>query len=135
VNVREGVFGLARRTGLGDGLAFLHLRPATHEERSEMGERGLVAVGGTDRHGQSVRRHLACERDLSRSRSTDDAGAVEGDVDTAVLATRVGVVADDEAAKDRPVCRPGPGKSSRGRDEQPAEHGEGDYSESCCPSR
>ena len=135
MDVGNGVLGLAGRPRLGDGLAFGHVRAPPHEERSEMRQRGLVTVGGADRDGEAVRRHLTRERDLARGRSPHDASVLEGNVDPPVLATGVRVVADDVSAKDRAVGRPGPGECVGHRDEQTGEGGEGGRDESRCPSR
>jgi len=135
MDIGDVVLGFARRAGLGDGLAFAHVVAATHEQRPEMRERGLVASRGDDRDRRPVRRHLTRERDLAGRRRAHHLGAVERDVDAAMLSACIRVVADREATEDRAVGRPVPGERVRGRQQQPGCRRGCDHGESRCPAR
>jgi hypothetical protein len=135
MDVGHGVLGLPGRAGLGDGLPFGHVRATAHEERAEVCQRCLVAVGGADRDREAVRWHLTGERHLARCRSPHHACAVERDVDAAVLTAGVGVVADHVSTKNRAVGRPRPRERVGHRYEQPGEGREGGSDDSRCPSR
>jgi hypothetical protein len=135
MDVGNVVLRIARGTRLRKRRAFAHVVAATHEERSQMRQRGPVAAGGDDRDRRPMRRHLTRERDLSGRRSSHDVRAVERDVDAAVLSTRIRVVADGETAEHRAVRRPVPGERVRDRQQLPGCCGNGDHGHSRCPSR
>jgi hypothetical protein len=59
MNVRDVVLRLAGRPGLGDRVALFDGRAALHEQRPEMREGRLVAVGSGDGHGETVSGNLA----------------------------------------------------------------------------
>jgi hypothetical protein len=119
MHIGHVVLDCSRRTGLGDRRALGDERAAPHEERPQMGEGRLVPVGRRDRHGEAVRRNLAGERDLSRRRRPNDGGLSHGDVDAAVLAPGIRIVAERELLEDRPVRRPSPGSRIWRGDERP----------------
>jgi hypothetical protein len=112
MDVRRSVLGLAggpwirNRVAFGDGGAL----PDT--KGPEMGQRRPVAVVRQDRDGEAVRRYRPRERDLARGGSTDRAPVPQPDVDAAMLARRVLVVADRERSQHGPVGGPGPGESA-----------------------
>jgi hypothetical protein len=135
MHVRHFVLGDARGTGLGDRLALLDDVTASHQQHADMRERRLVTARRDDGDRRPVRRNLPCERDLARRRCADDRGAVEGDVDTAVLSARVRVVAYGVPAQQCAVGGPRPGERVGSRDERAADCGERDDDESRCPVR
>jgi hypothetical protein len=119
VDVRDDVLGLARGADLRDDVSLGDGRAPSDEQRSEMRERGLVAVARRHGHGQTVRRNGAGERDLARSGRSDDAVLADGDVDTSMLAAGVRIVADAVRTQERTIDRPGPRKRRRRRAERP----------------
>jgi hypothetical protein len=103
MDVRDVVLRHAGRPGLGHRVALVDSVAATYEERAEVRERDLVAVGGDDRESRPVRRDATGERDLAARRRSNDAGAVERDVDPPMLPARVRVVSDGVATEQRAV--------------------------------
>jgi hypothetical protein len=114
MDVRNVVLGFSGHADLRHDVALLDVRTTPYEHRADVCERRLVAVGRRDGDGQAIRRHLTCECDLPGSRRPDPGRSDDPNVDSAMLASRVGVVAEGERAQDRPVGRPDPG-SGRGR--------------------
>jgi len=88
------MLGVAGRPGLRNGLALADLVTTPHDELAEMGQRGLVAVRRDDRDRRPVRGHLTRERHVARDGCANHRGAVERDVDAAVLSPCIRVVAD-----------------------------------------
>ena len=134
MDVRDLVLGNAGRPRFGQRRTLGDTLAALHEECPEMGQRDLVTIR-VDRDGEPVRGNLAGERDLTGGRRRDLAGAVEGDVDTAMLSARVGVVAERELAEDVTVRRPGPCLSVRSESERQADRRQGHSEHSRCPRR
>ena len=122
VHVRQVVLGLARGARLRDGEALRHVLSLVDEQPAEVGERSPVAVRGRDRHGASVCRELAGERDFSRGRRAHRSSADDADVDAAMLPCGIGVVAERESAEDRAVRGPCPSERRRHRDQRPGRH-------------
>jgi hypothetical protein len=133
VDVRHVVLGDPRRPRLGDRLPLLDGRTALDEERTDMSQRRLVAVGGDDRHGQPVGRNLTGERDLTRSRCAHDEGLAERDVDPAVLPARIRVVAERELPEHRSVRGPRPRLRTRRGEQRPADRHQGRNDQLRCP--
>jgi hypothetical protein len=135
VDVGDVVLGVARRTGLGDRLAFADDISPSHEQRAEMRQRSLVAARRGERDRRAVRRNLPCKRHLPRLGRTNDRSSIQCDVDAAVLSARVRVVADGVTAQHGAVSRPCPGERVGCRREQPHEPRERDDHRSRCPMR
>jgi hypothetical protein len=110
VDARDGRFrGAARahrpdRRTLGDRVAL------GHADRPEVDERDGVAVGREDRDAAPVGRQRARERHDTRRGRPDGRAVRAGDVDAAVLPTRIGVRAERERTHDRAVRGPRPGR-------------------------
>ena len=134
MNVRDFVLGNAGRARFGQRRPLRDTLTALHEKRPEMGQRNLVAIG-VNRDSEPVRRNLTGEGDLAGNRRIDLAGAVESDVDTAMLSPGVGVVAERELAEDVAVCRPRPCAGARRESERQADHRHGHSEHSRCPRR
>jgi hypothetical protein len=98
MQIRDLVLGLARPPRLGDRRTLADRDARLHQERAEMRERRLVAVCRRDRHRQAVRRHLAGERHLAGGRRAHALLSLDRDVDPAMLAGGVRIVADRESA-------------------------------------
>jgi hypothetical protein len=106
MHVRDVMLRLSGWPGLGDRSALLDRCTALHEERPEVGERRLVAVASSNRHGETVRGNLTGEGDFPIRRSTHNTCTAERDVHAAVLPARVLVVRDRELAQDGAVDGP-----------------------------
>lgn len=135
MDVRDVVLGLAGWAGFGDRRILVDLGAPLDEQRAEVRQRHLAAVSCGDCDGQPVCRDLARERDLPGSRSAYDGGIAEGDVDAAVLAPGIRVLADRELPQDRSVRRPGPGRRIRRGDERPERDRERDQDRPRWPMR
>lgn len=116
MDVRNVVLGVARGPRIGDATSFLDAIPTTDVERAEVRERRLVSLRRQDRHGEAVRGDGAGERDLACGGSPHGA-RIGRDVDSPVLSTGVGVVAERELPEHLAVGRPGPAPCSRGGDQ------------------
>ena len=81
-----------------------------------MNERDGIAIRGLDRDRAARAGDAAREGDRARSRSAHRSACRSADVDTAMLATGVRIVAEHEGSKHRPVCGPGPGERGRNAD-------------------
>lgn len=92
-------------------------------DRAELQQRDRVAVGGLDRHGPPAAGHGAAERDRAGGRRANDGADLGPDVDAAMLAGGVRVLAELERPEDGPVGGPGPRGGGRDDDE---ERGRGD---------
>jgi hypothetical protein len=135
VDVRRGVLELAGEPRICEWITLGHGSALADAKRPEVGERGLVAVVGHDRDGETVRRHRTGERDLTRDWSTDRARVPERDVDAAMLARGVLVVPDRELAQHGSVRGPGPAESTGGAHRRsPAEDDEKAERQSRCHS-
>jgi hypothetical protein len=131
MNVRHVVLGRPGRAGAGDRVTLPDDRAALHEQRPEMGQRDLVPARGEDRDCQPVRRNPTGEGDVPTRRGTDDLGVSESEVDAAMLAAEIGVVADREATQDLSLRGPRPGACARNRDERPDEERQQDRASRC----
>lgn len=100
-----------------------------------MRERGLVAAGSRDRHGQTVRRHRTGERDLAGDWRTNRPRVPDGNVDATVLSTRIGVLSHGVPAQHGPVDRPGPGPGTLSAEQSPRSDGERGDEQLRCPER
>jgi hypothetical protein len=108
MNVRDVVLGRAARADRGNPGAFDDRVALTHNRRPEVRQRHRVAVASLDRQRPAADRHGACEGDDPRRRRQHRSSRGRADVDTAVLAGHVGVVAETELLEHRPVDRPRP---------------------------
>jgi hypothetical protein len=135
MHVGDVVLGDAGRAGLGDGIALGNAGAALHQQRAQVRERRLVAVAGEDRHGQPVRRDLSGERDVARGRRADDTRVAERDVDSAMLAACIRVVAEHEAAQHRALRGPRPGVCAGGEDKSPDDRCQDCRGQLGCPLR
>jgi hypothetical protein len=101
---------------------------------AELEQRDRVALGRPDRHAQAAAREAAGEGDRARGRRANWSAHIGADVDAAVLAAGIWVVAEREASQNRTVDRPGPrsgdGSDREGRDD----HGEQAEHENVPPS-
>ncbi len=118
VDVRDVVLELARRPGLGNRVTLGYPRALPDEERAEVGERRAVAVAGRDRDREPMRRNRARERHLAGRRRADRRAPEDLDVDPAMLAGGVPVVADGECPEHRSVGGPPPRVRVPGHDER-----------------
>ena len=108
MNVRHVVLQGAARTDGGDRRSFTHRVTPLRSRRAEMRQRHRVAVASLNRQRPTADRHRACERDNPRDRRQHRGSRGSADVDTAVLAGRVGVITELELLHHRPVGRPRP---------------------------
>ena len=95
MDVRHVVLRLARRSRASDRVAFDDPLASFDAKRPEVRERRLV-LPDSKGHGETVRRHLTGERDLSGRGRADRALASDRYVDAAVLTAGVLVAADRE---------------------------------------
>ena len=108
MDIRHGVLRVTARPDSTDGVALAHICASPNGDRPEVRERHGVAVRGLDRDA------LAADRDCARERDCPGLGCAHGDprhradVDPAVLARRVRVVAELKPLQDRPLHRPRP---------------------------
>lgn len=101
----------AHGRALGDGVAL------GDGDRAEVEQRDGVAVGGLERDRLAVRRQRARVADRPRGRRAHGPARIARDVDPAVLAARVRIGHDREAAEHDSVAGPGPGiRRRRGRE-------------------
>jgi len=121
MEIRNLVLDLAARSWIGDGISLRDRCALANAQRSEMGERRLVAVGRRDRHREAVRRNLPGERHLARRRSAHRTRPAHGDVNPSMLTCRVLVAPDRELPEDRAVGGPPPGPGRRAVPEGPDE--------------
>jgi hypothetical protein len=103
VQVGRRVLGIARRPGLRDRRTLHDVRALAYQQRAEMSQRCLVAIARRNRHREPLPRDRSRKRDRARTRGTNLLRPNDADVDSSVLARRVGVGAHREAAQDRTV--------------------------------
>jgi len=115
VDVRHRPLGLAARADHADGGALVDLRALDHSDSTEMGERDRQPVAREDADGLAVAWHGAGERHGARGGRVDGLGVGSGDVDAAMLPTRVGVVTEEERTEHGSLRRPRPRGRPRGR--------------------
>lgn len=133
MDVRDVVLRFSGHAALRHDVALLYVRTTPYKHRADVCERRLVAVRRRDGDGQAVCRDLTCECDLPGSRRPDPGRSDDPDVDSAMLASRVGVVAEGERAQDRPVGRPDPGSGSRRPHERGSCGHDGEEERTRCP--
>ncbi len=120
------VLGHSASTGSRDDVAFPDPDTLGHGGDAEMHEGDGIAVLRQDRHRAAVRGHDADERD-DPCRRRDHRGPFRGaDVDTAMLAAGVRIVAEQEWLQHGTFGRPCPGASGRRADQQCAQYRERD---------
>ena len=107
------VLDLSGRTDRADDRLLAHGLAAPNARRTEMRQSDGVPVGRLDRHDFAAYRHGAGERDGAGRGRKDGLAGPSADVDSAVLARGVRVVAEDEFLEYRTLDGPGP--CSRGR--------------------
>jgi hypothetical protein len=113
IDVRHGQLHHAARTHGSDGVALRQARAATHGDRAEMQERDRVTVLRLDRDRTAAYRHGPREGDPPGRRGEHGRSRGRADVDPAVLARRVRIVAEQEGPQHRALHRPGPTQSGR----------------------
>jgi hypothetical protein len=96
MDVRLGDFGLAARADGADAIPFGDVAALSHAERPQMHERDGVTVCGPNGDRAASGRHSARKGDFSARRSDDGRAKRGADVDSAVLPSGVGVVAEVE---------------------------------------
>jgi hypothetical protein len=121
MDVRSVVLRCAARADRGNPGAFDDRLALPHARRPKMRQRHRVAVASLDRQRPTADRHRARKGHDPRGRREHRGSRRSADVDTAVLAGRVGVAAETELLQDRPVDRPRPGCCGR----RGYEHGSG----------
>jgi hypothetical protein len=135
MDVRHVVLRSAGEAGRRDRGTLLDECAALDEQCADMHQRDLVAARRQDRDGEPVHRHLACEGHLACDRSAHDLGCADGDVDAAVLPSRIRVVAEREGAEHVALDGPGPCSRLLCGDESPDERDEQDQARLRCPMR
>ena len=113
VDVWDVVLDLSGRTDRADDRLLAHGLAAPNVRRTEMRQSDGVPVGRLDRHDSAACRHGAGERDGAGRGRKDGLAGPSADIDSAVLARGVRVVAEDEFLEYRTFDGPGP--RSRGR--------------------
>ena len=132
MNVREVVLRLAGWARLCNDIALHHAGTALNAEGSQMSE-GRLVVARRDGHGEPVRRHASCKRHHTRNRRAYRRRRTEGDVDSSMLPSGVGVAADREPAQYGAVDRPRPRHCRRPRHERQDERRAEAHHPSRCP--
>jgi hypothetical protein len=113
VDVWDVVLDLSGRTDRADDPLLAHGLAAPNARRTEMRQGDGVPVGRLDRHDFAAYWHRAGERDGAGRGRKDGLAGPSANVDSAVLARGVRIVAKDEFLKYRTFDGPGP--RSRGR--------------------
>ena len=129
------MFSVARWPGICDRVSLRDDRSLPDAQRSEVCERRLVSVAGDDRHRETVRRDLSCERHLPGRGRPYRARVAYCDVDSAMLTRGVFVPTDRVAAKHFAVGGPRPRPRRRSADERPDDGEENADHPSRCPVR
>jgi hypothetical protein len=107
---------LAARADGADGLTLADRRAAGDADRPEMDERHRIPVGGSDGDHAPADGHRPGEGDRAGGRRAHSRFRRSADIDAAVLAAGVGIVAEHEWSKHRPIHGPGPGECGRSAD-------------------
>ena len=113
MDVWDVVLDLSGRTDRADDRLLAHGLAAPNARRTEMRQSDGVPVGRLDRHDFAAYRHGAGERDGAGRGRKDGLAGPSAEIDSAVLARGVRVVAEDEFLEYRTFDGPGP--RSRGR--------------------
>jgi hypothetical protein len=111
VNVRHRQLGLAARADRADRQALRDRCAAQNRHGSEMKESDRVAVLGLDRDGPTADGDGSCEGDDSGRRREHRRPRGRSDVDSAVLARCIRVVAEQKGSQYRTLHRPCPAQS------------------------
>ena len=112
VRVGHRVLRLPRRSGLREHVTLRDRLAPTNVQLAEVRQRRFVLTG-RDRQSEAVDRCRPGKRDRAGDGRAKARRASQGDVDAAVLATRVRVAAHREPAQDRAVGGPRPGPRRR----------------------
>jgi hypothetical protein len=118
IHVGHGQLHHAALTDGPDGVALRQARAATHSDRAEMHERDRVTILRLDRDRPAAHRHDPGEGNHAGRRGEHGCSRRGADVDPAVLARRIRVVAEQEGPQHRALHRPGPAQSGRRHDER-----------------
>lgn len=107
-------FGDSTRPDGSDEGSLGHGVAAPHRDRAEMHERDRVAVRRLDRDRPAAHRHGAREGDDPGRRGEHGCARRSADVDSAVLARRVRIVAEQKRSQHGALHRPRPAQSGSG---------------------
>jgi hypothetical protein len=118
MDVRLGPLWVAARADRADDLALVDGRADADPYRSQVHERDGITVGGADRQALALARDRAREEDDPGRRRAHVGPRRRGDVDPAMLAAPVRILAPDERPQHRPVHGPAPGRSQGSKREQ-----------------
>lgn len=113
MDVGHGQLHRAARTDGSDCVALRKAGAATHGDRAEMQERDRVIVLRLDRDRPAAHRHGPGEGDHPGCRGEHGRSCWGADVDPAVLARRIRIVAEQEGPQHRALHRPGPTQGGR----------------------
>jgi hypothetical protein len=113
VDVWDVVLDLSGRADRADRSPLAHGLAAPSARRTEMRQGHGVPVGRLDRHDFAAHRHGAGERDGAGNGCKDGVSGRSADVDSAVLARGIRIVAENEFLEHRTFDGPCP--RSRGR--------------------
>jgi hypothetical protein len=113
VDVWDVVLDLSGRTDRADDRPLAHGLAAPNARRAEMRQGHGIPVGRLDRHDFAAHWHGSGERDGAGRGRKDGFSGRSADVDSAMLARGVRIVAEDEFLEYRTFGGPGP--RSRGR--------------------
>ena len=114
VHVWHRVLRLPRRSGPREQVTLRDRLAPTNLQLAEVSQRRFILTG-RDRHGEAVDRCRPGECDRAVDGRARARRAAQGDVDAAVLPTRVRVAAHREPAQHRAVGGPRPGPRRRAR--------------------
>jgi hypothetical protein len=115
MDVRNLVLGRSARSDRPDRRPFANRVTFLDGERAKLNERDRVAVVGLDRDDLSVRAYRPGECDGPGSRCEYGSAAIPADVDSAMLAARVRVAAEDERLEHVARSRPRPAVGGGGQ--------------------
>jgi hypothetical protein len=113
VDVWDVVLDLSGRADRADDRVLAHGLAAPNARRTEMRQGHGVPVGRLDRHDFAAYWHGAGERDEAGRGRKDGLAGPSADVDSAVLARGVRIVAEDEFLEYRTFDGPGPRSCGR----------------------
>ena len=113
VDEGHGQLDHAARADGPDQAALRDGHPAAHGDRAEMQERDRVTVIRLERDRSAAHRDGAGEGDDPGRRGEHGRTGWSADVDAAVLARRIRIVAEQEGPQNRSLHRPGPTQSGR----------------------
>jgi hypothetical protein len=131
VHIGHGVLRLPGWARLRERLALGNRLPSANVQLAEVRQRRLV-LAGRDRDGEAVDRYRPGERHRAGHGRAKRGRAAQRDVDTTVLAARVGIAAHGESAQDRAVRGPCPCPRRRaGREGKDGRAGETDEPPRC----